>query len=237
MRAVFLSMLVCLAAGRTAGADVVDRIAAAVNDTAIPESEVRKAMVVSALAPEPGEGAEAYRGRVLDALIDQHLEYEDALRFGPVPPDAAEIQTALDKLGERLKADGKDPAAEYARAGMTAEDVRASIERQLVIARYLRERFSPISYADEEQAREEYEKRYLPEERAAGRAVPPFETVADEMRRRSSARAFDEAVAHWLAELRQKSRVSIYRMPVPIPDGRTVVVLSTAPPPTKTPAR
>ena len=33
------------------GAEVVDRIAATVNDTAIPESEVRRAMVVSGLEP------------------------------------------------------------------------------------------------------------------------------------------------------------------------------------------
>ena len=45
----------------------------------------------------------------MDALIDQHLEYEDAVRFGPAPPDAAEINAAFDKLRERLKAEGKDP--------------------------------------------------------------------------------------------------------------------------------
>ena len=37
------------------GGEIVDRIAATVNDTAIPESEVRKAMLVSALEQEPGE--------------------------------------------------------------------------------------------------------------------------------------------------------------------------------------
>ena len=73
-------------------------------------------------------------------------------------------------LRERIKAEGKDPDAEFARAGMTADEVRASIDRQLVIARYLRERFAPIAYADEEQAREEYEKRYVPEQKAAGAA-------------------------------------------------------------------
>ena len=49
-------------------ADVVDRIAATVDDVAIPESEVRKAMVVSALQPEAGESREAFRARILDAL-------------------------------------------------------------------------------------------------------------------------------------------------------------------------
>jgi hypothetical protein len=228
-----LSLLVCRLA---AGAEVVDRIAATVNDTAIPESEVLRAMVVSALEPRSGETAEAFRTRVLDALIEEHLEYEDAARFGPAPPDAAEIEKAMTSLRGRLKAEGKDPDAEFARAGMTVDEVRASIDRQLVIARYLRERFAPIAYADEEQARAEYEKRYVPERRAAGAPVEPFEAVAEEMRRRSSERMFDEEVAKWLKDLRQKARVSIFRIPVALPGDRTPVALSAAPPPARTPA-
>ena len=160
-----------IAAAASLSGELVDRIAATVNDTAIPESEVRKAMVVSALQPEPGESPEAFRGRVLDALIDQQLEYEDAARFGPAPPDAAQISEAMKKLQDRLKAEGRDPVAEFARAGLTEDDVLASLERQLVIQRYLRERFAPIAYADEEQAREEYEKHYVPEQKAARQPV------------------------------------------------------------------
>ncbi|HEY3203926.1 MAG TPA: hypothetical protein VGL03_09730 [Thermoanaerobaculia bacterium] len=225
-----------LLASSPAAAEILDRIAATVNDTAIPESEVRKAMVVSALEPQAGEDHEKFRGRVLDALIEQHLEYEDAIRFGPAAPDAAEINKAFQSLRDRLKAEGKDPDAEFARAGMSAEEVRASLERQLVIARYLRERFAPIAYADEEQAREEYENRYVPEQKAAGLPAAPWESVAEEMRKRSSERTFDEQVSKWLGELRQKARISIYRIPVTIPTNRTPIVLSkTTPAKTPTP--
>lgn len=232
MRPLIIALGVC-AFSLAASAEIVDRIAAAVNDTAIPESEVRKAMVVSALTPEAGESTEAFRARVLDALIDQHLEYEDASRFGPSPPDAAQIEEAMTRLRDRLKAEGKDPAAEFAQAGLTTEEVRSSLERQLVIARYLRERFAPIAFADEQQAREEYEKRYVPEQAAAGATAAPFENVADEMRKRSSERAFDEEVARWIKDLRQKSRVSIYRIPLPAPSGseRPATVLFGAAPP------
>ncbi|HEY1434827.1 MAG TPA: hypothetical protein VGG65_05585, partial [Thermoanaerobaculia bacterium] len=219
-----LGLLLCL----PAAAEIVDRVAATVNETAIPESQVRRAMVVSALTPEPGEDREAFRGRVLDALIEEHLEYEDAVRFGPSAPNAFEIDKAMTTLRERLRATGKDPDAEFARSGMTLEEVRASIERQLVIASYLRERFAPIAYADEEQTREEYDKRYVPQEKAAGRQPAPFEAVAEEMRRRYSERAFDEEVAKWLKELRQKARISIFRIPVGVPENRVPVLLSTA---------
>jgi hypothetical protein len=231
VRCAVLSLLVC----GPAGAEIVDRIAASVNDTAIPESQVRKAIVVSALVPEAGESPEAFRARVLDALIDQHLEYEDAVRFGPAAPDAAEIRAAMERLGEKLKAEGKDPEAEFTRAGMTADDVRALLERQLVISRYLRERFAPIAYADDAQAREEYEKLYLPEQKAAGLPAAPFESVSEQMHQRSSERAFDEEVARWLKDLRQKARIAIYRIPVAVPENRVRIVVATAPPAATTP--
>ena len=217
-------------------AEIVDRIAATVNDTAIPESEVRKAMLVSALAPEPGESAEAFRTRILDALIDQYLEYQDAARFGPAPPDAAQIADAMKKLMDRLKAEGKDPAAEFAQAGMSDEDVQATLERQLVIQRYLKERFAPVAYADEEQAREEYSQRYVPAQEAAKQPVEPFDKVAEEMRRRASDRAFEEQVARWLKELRQKARIGIYRIPPPLESAGPPVVFATAPPSLSAPA-
>ena len=237
MRRLIIAIGVC-AISLAARSEIVDRIAATVNDTAIPESEVRKAMVVSALTPEPGESTEAFRARVLDALIDQHLEYEDASRFGPAPPDAAQIEEAMTRLRDRLKGEGKDPAAEFAQAGLTIEEVRASLERQLVIARYLRERFAPIAFADEQQAREEYEKRYVPEQAAAGATVAPFEQVADEMRKRSSERAFDEEVARWIKDLRAKSRVSIYRISRPAPEASEhppTILFGAAPTPTPPP--
>ncbi len=214
----------------------MDRIAATVNDTAIPESEVRKAMLVSALQPAPGESAEAFRSRVLDALIDQQLEYQDASRFGAAPPDAAQIAEAMKKLEDRLKAEGKDPQAEFARAGLTEEDVAASLERQLVIQRYLRERFAPIAYADEEQARAEYERATCRSRRprSARRALRPGRRGDAPPRLRSG-----PSTSRWRGGSRSSDRrrgsASIASRPS-VQAGRTPVLVSTAPPAVRTPA-
>jgi len=62
------------------------------------------------LRPESGESREAFRARVLDALIDHHLQYQDALRFDPAVPDAADVEASMRKLRGRLQKEGKDPA-------------------------------------------------------------------------------------------------------------------------------
>ena len=234
VRALWASLAVLLAG--IVAAEIVDRIAATVNDTAIPESEVRKAILVSAFSPLPGESPDAFRTRVLDALIDQHLEYQDAARFGPAPPDAAQVEEAYKKLVDRLKQDGKDPAAEFAHAGMDEDDVKAMLERQLVIQRYLKERFAPIAYADEEQARREYDEHFVPARQAAGLSVEPFEQVSEQMRVQASDRAFEDQVARWLKELRQKARIGIYRIPPALEMSGTPVVLSNAPSPSPVPS-
>lgn len=217
-------------------AAVVDRIAATVNDVAIPDSEVRRAMALSALRPEPGETPEAFRARVLDAMIDERLQYEDALRFGPAVPDAAEVEAALKKLRDRIAKEGKNPDAEFAAAGLTGDEVRGMVERQLVIERYMQERFRPIAFADEDRAREEYDKRYTAERKAAGLPVPAFEIVSGEMRDRSQQRVFSDEVAKWMKELKEKARIAVYPAPVPVPGARTPVLVSTAGVPRVTPA-
>jgi len=215
-----------------ASSAVLDFVAACVNDNATTESEVRKAMAVSALRPEAGESPQAYRQRILDALIDERLQYEDAVRFGTSPPDAADVEEAMRKIRARLSAEGKNPDAEFAAAGMTVDEVRASVERQLIIQRYLLDRIRPIAAADD-RTREEYDTYYVPEQRARNAAVLPFDDVVEEMRKRSQQRAFDDEVEKWAKELREKARVVVYKIPAGFPADRTPIPIGKAPTPAK----
>ena len=154
---------------------------------------------LGALAGAGGEPRKRSARRVLDALIDQHLEYEDAARFGPAPPDAAQIEEAMNRLRDRLKAEGKDPAAEFASGrpdrGGSPRLARAPARHRALPAGALR--------ADRVRRRAAG-ARGVREALRAGAGRPrvspcaPFEKVADEMRKRASERAFDDEVARWM---------------------------------------
>lgn len=212
-----------------AGGTLVDRIAATVDDVAIAESDVWKAMVLSPLKPADGESSVAFRARVLDALIDQRLQYREALRFGPSTPEPREVDAALDRLKARLRSQRKDPAKEFASSGMTEEEVRSALERQIVVQNYLQERFRPIALPDEERAREEYDKVYVPQQKAAGNAPQAFEAVADDMRKNSQQRVYDEEADRWMKEIRLRARVAIFNDARPIGAGLTPVPLAVTP--------
>ena len=60
-------------------------------------------------------------------------------------------------------------------------------------------------------------------------AAQPFESVADDMRRNSQQRLFDEEAEKWMKEIRQKARITIYPDPTAIPADRKPVPLPPKP--------
>ncbi len=215
--------LLLLALLAPAGAETVDRIVATVDGRAITELELHRAELAGTIAREPGESGEAYRGRVLSEMIDEYLRYRDALRFAPAPPDTAELDAAMQRLAARLKSEGKDPAGEFRRAGMTSDDVRAMLEKQLVVARYLKERFASLALISPEDLQEEYAK--LGEEaRRRGEASPRFEDVEEMLRERIRERRTSEEIDKWTRDLREKARIAILGPPPPLGSRKPVVV-------------
>ena len=191
---------------------ILDRVAATVDGRAITESEVRRTILTAGLQPSADESAMQFRDRVLSAMIDDYLRYRDALRFSPAPPDAAAVDGALRKLRQRLRSEGKDPDAEFRQAGMSIEEVRASIEKQLVVSQYVRERFSVLALVSAE--------------------VSPLSTAEEESREEVRARRTAEEVEKWTKDLREKARITVYAEVPPFGNRRKIAVSDGAKPKT-----
>jgi hypothetical protein len=219
------AVLVALAAS---GPAILDRVAATVDGRAITESEVARTILTAGLSPASEESPSRFRSRVLDEMIDDYLRYRDALRFSPAPPDAATVDAALARLRQRLASERKDPDSEFRHAGMTVAEVRASIEKQLVVSQYVRERFSVLAFVSPEELQKEYEGPFSGKYRAAGRAVPPFAGVQDDLREEIRTTRTAEEVEKWTKDLREKARIAIY-FDVPSFENRRRVVVSKNP--------
>jgi hypothetical protein len=199
-----------LAAASLAAAAILDRVAATVDGRAITESEVRRTILTAGLTQSAAESEMQFRDRVLSEMIDDYLRYRDALRFAPASPDAAAVDEALRKLRQRLQSEGKDPDREFRTAGMTIEEVRASIEKQMVVSQYVRERFSALAFISPEDLQSEYEGPFAEEYRRAGRPVPPLSSVEEDVRGELRARRTAEEVDKWTKDLREKARITVY---------------------------
>ena len=216
-----------VAATALAAPVILDRVAATVDGRAITESEVRRAILTAGLVPSAGESETQFRDRVLSEMVDDYLRYRDALRFSPASPDAAAVDAALRKLRQRLQSEGKDPDREFRQAGMTIEEVRASIEKQMVVSQYVRERFSALAFISADDLRAEYEGPFSEEYRRAGRQVPPLSDVEEDVREELRARRTSDEVEKWTRDLREKARIAVYSG-LPSFENRRRVKVSTA---------
>lgn len=219
--------LFSLAAAVAAGGATLDRIVATVDERAITLTELDRAVLTGALAREPGETEDAFRERVLSEMIDEYLRYRDALRFLPVAPDPARLDAAFEALQRRLRQAGKDPEAEFRAAGMSDAEVRASLERQLVVSQYVRDRFAALSFVSPEDLDEEY-RAVADEYRKTGRVPPPREGLEEELRDRVRDRRTAEEIDKWTRELREKARITRLA-PAGIDPNRKKTVISKVP--------
>ncbi len=217
-------MLLSVAAARAA---TLDRIIATVDERAITLTELDRAVLTGGIAKEPAETEEAYRDRVLSEMIDEYLRYRDALRFLPAPPDPARVEASFEAVRARLRAGGKDPEAEFRAAGMSDAEVRASLERQLVVTQYVGERFAALAFVSAEDLDQEYGV-VAEEYRKTDRTPPARAALEEELRDRVRERRTAVEVDKWTKELREKARITRLGPPVISPD-RKATVISKAP--------
>jgi parvulin-like peptidyl-prolyl isomerase len=221
-----LAAAVLLASASVRGV-LLDRIVATVDGRAITLSELDHAMVTGSLERSAGEKDDAYRERVLSEMIDEYLRYRDALRFSPALPDPAEVDAAVATLRDRLRKEGKDPDSEFRAAGLDAAQVRAALERQIVVMRYVRDRFAGLVFVSPEDLDQEY-AGVSEEYRKTGRVAPPRDALDEELRARVRDRRTSEEIDKWTRELREKARITRLA-PAPKPAAGTPTVLSKTP--------
>lgn len=205
----------------------LDRVVATVDERAITLSELNRAVLTGGLAREGTESESQFRDRVLSEMIDEYLRYRDALRFSPAAPDPAAVDQAVESLRKRLREEGKDPDAEFREAGLSPAEVRASVERQIVVTRYVRDRFAATAFVSPEDLDQEY-AAVLDEYRKSGRVPPPRDALDEELRGRLRDRRTSEEIDKWTKDLREKARITMLTE-APIPPGRKSTTLSKNP--------
>jgi hypothetical protein len=133
----------------------------------------------------------------------------------------------LEAVRARLRAAGKDPEAEFRAAGMSDPEVRASLERQLVVTQYVRDRFAALAFISPEDLDQEY-AAVAGEYRKTGRTPPPRDALEEELRDRVRDRRTAEEVDKWTNDLREKARITRLGPPE-ISPGRPSTVISKTP--------
>jgi len=99
-------------------------------------------------------------------------------------------------------------AAEMQRLGMTRQELRSDLRRQLLVANYVDGRFRATVDITDEQARSAWEQEFVPDMEAEGVAVPSFESVADDyVIPILQQREVNRRVQSWILDLRERATI------------------------------
>jgi len=204
MKALLLLLLLPLACR----GEIIDRIAVTVGNGVITESEIlREIRLTAFLNREPLDFSPAAKRKTAERLVEQRLIGNEisASLYG-LPSDAA-AQEMLKQIKDRFP-DAASYQQELSRVGVTEDELKAHLARQLATLSFLDFRFLPGIQIGEDEIGKYFSERLAP---ALKKAKPGDEFSLNDFRSQVQealiGERIDKASDAWLKEARQRTRI------------------------------
>jgi hypothetical protein len=178
---------------------LLDRVVARVNGTAITLTDVQAALGLGVIDAATGADAEK---SAIDQLVERDLLLNEVERFPPPEPMPAEVdkQAAL----YAMHADGRLAALKES-AGIDDRAIRDMARDTLRIQAYLTQRFGTAGVVTDDEAQQYYEAH--PAEFTRNGRRQPFDAVETEARAAAAAERRRTTITQWLRDLRGRADV------------------------------
>ena len=200
--------LCLLAVALVCRAEIIDRIAVTVGDRVITDSEiVREIRLTAFLNGEPVNFGPESKRKTADMLVEQRLiQIENDASLYP-PPASEAVEEMLKQQQERFAS----PAAykeELRRFGVSEQELKGRLQRQLATLRFLELRFRPGIQVTDEEIAAYFAKRLTPELKKTN---PGLEFALTDYREQVEQALIDERVDQasdaWLKAARDHTRI------------------------------
>lgn len=192
-----------------ASGEVIDRIAAIVDEEAITTSEIDQLALVRFFERRADETTEEFRRRILSNVIAQMLRHRDVLRFGAIDVSSEEVEAGVDRIRARFGSDEEFEAA-LATAEVSIAQLRALVKRQIQVEAYVNERFSPMIFVSLEEIERYYRDVWVDQRIEQGRPLLPLSAVREEIRNQLKSAQLEQEIERWTTELRERASVDVY---------------------------
>ncbi len=197
-----LILAVLMASKAVLSQEVIDRVAARVENDVILVSDVRALGRYQVFI----DGKSESDAQLLDRLIDQWIVRNEASAARYPQPSDEEVQRSL----ARLKRSFSSPAEFEDRrrqSGLSSEELLAMVKSQLYLNNYLDTRFRPSTQVEEKDVEEFYKERVVPRAESRGQTPPTLADARDFIQEALVQGAIDEQAGRWLKESRSRIRV------------------------------
>jgi hypothetical protein len=186
-------------------AQVVDGIAARIEDDIITESEVREMQAYQMLVDGKSEG----RALVIQELMDQWAIQTEAANSRVPLPNADAVQAADARLAQQFGSAG-EYEARLKQLDLTDSEVRKILERQIYFNRFLNARFRPTVFIEDKDIEAYYKNELAPKLEAEKQPVPPLEGVRDNIRAVLVEQEINRRAQQWLSDTRSRLHTEIF---------------------------
>ena len=184
-----------------------DSVVAIVDGDPILQSDIDRALALSASPPAAGLDERARRRQALDALIEERLRIHEVERYGfeQVPVDLITRQVAA----IRARFPSEEAFQQRLRElGMTPGSLDQLVAQQLQVLVYVDELLGARVFVGLEEIEAYYQQTLVPKLRAAGQPVPPIDDVREQIREVLRQQRLNEELQRWTSELRRAADVA-----------------------------
>lgn len=188
--------------GWTRAQDVVDRVAARVENDVILLSDVRELSRYQKLV----DGQSESDTQILDRLIDQWIVRTEAETARFPKPSEAEIVRSVDLLKQSF-ASAAEFESRKKESGLTDAEVREMIAAQLYLSNYLDSRFRPAVQIDPQEIQKYYNETLVARAKARGQEAPTLEAARDAIQEVLLQRGINTQADQWIRESRSRLHV------------------------------
>ena len=204
IRALLASLLMTTGPGFAASQEIVDGIAARVENDIILLGEIRTLSRYQQFL----DGKSETDAQILDRLIDQWVVRTEAdLSHFPHPYDA-EIERDLERLRKSF-ASAEQYEARRKQSGLSEAELRSIVASQLYLNNYLDSRFRPSVQVDSKAIEDFYASTVVPQAKARGQEPPTLDAAHELIQEALVQRGINEQAEKWLKESRARLHVEI----------------------------
>jgi parvulin-like peptidyl-prolyl isomerase len=200
-----VAFLMFCVAGPLPAQEVMDRIAARVENDIILLSDVRILSRYQQLV----DGKSESDAQILDRLIDQWIVRNEAETARFPRPSEEDITRGVERVQKSFTSP-EEYEARRKQLGLTVIDMRNMVASQLYLSNYLDSRFRPSVKIESKDVEDFYDKAVIPRAQARGQEPPSLEAAREYIHEALVQRSIDEQAERWLNESR--GRVHVEKM-------------------------
>jgi parvulin-like peptidyl-prolyl isomerase len=182
--------------------EVIDRIAARVENDIILLSEVRELGRYQQFLDGKSETEE----QLLDRLIDQWIVRTEAEASRFPQPSEEDINHGVERVQQSFASPEKF-ASRKKQCGLNDVEVRRMVASQLYLSNYLDSRFRPSAQIDAKAIEDFYQNALVPQAKARGQAPPTLDDARDLIHEALVQQNITEQADRWLKESRARLHI------------------------------